>query len=75
MITKRQGVVNVRLPNIMASAHPLYIDYIMRTDRHCLHEHKRPPDDDPVALILWIKELTEYLYQQEAVFLIVSRDL
>jgi DNA invertase Pin-like site-specific DNA recombinase len=32
-------------------------------DRHCLHEHKRPPDDDPVALILWIKELSEYLYQ------------
>jgi len=53
----------VRLPNIMASAHPLYIDCIMRTDWHCLHEHKRPPDVDPVALILRIKELTEYLYQ------------
>ena len=63
MITKRQVAVNVKLPNITASAHPLYIDFIMSTEKRCLHEHKRPPDVDPVALILRIKELPEYLYQ------------
>jgi hypothetical protein len=63
MITKRQVAVNVKLPNITASAHPLYTVCIMRTGWHCLHEHKRPPDVDPVALILRIKELPICLYQ------------
>jgi hypothetical protein len=35
----------------------------MKAGRHCLFENKRPPDDDPVALILRIKELPEYLHQ------------
>ncbi len=39
------------------------LDFIMSTEKRCLHKHKRPPDVDPVALILRIKELPEYLYQ------------
>jgi hypothetical protein len=34
---------------------------------------KWPPDVDPVALILWIKEPLKYVYQQEAHFRLVSR--
>jgi hypothetical protein len=33
MITKCQVAVNEKLENIMASAHPLYIDYIMSTEK------------------------------------------
>ena len=36
----RQGVVNVRLPNITAS---LYVDFIVRTGRTCLSKRERPP--------------------------------
>jgi len=46
----------------------------MKAGRHCLHENKRPPDDDPVALILRIKELPKYVVQKEADFLLGSRD-
>jgi hypothetical protein len=36
---------------------------------------KATKDRTLVAIVLWIKELTEYLYQQEAGFLLTSGDL
>jgi hypothetical protein len=33
---------------------------------------KATKDQTLVAVVLWIKELTEYLYQQEAGFLLTS---
>jgi hypothetical protein len=40
-----------------------------------LTNNKWPPDVDSVALILWIKQLPEYLYQQEAILSLRSRDI
>ena len=47
--------------DLLSLAHHLYIDYIMRTDKLCLHEYKRPPDIDLVALILRANKPLKYL--------------